>query len=261
MTRPLCYRGLGDPEARLMLGPIRPHRSGPALKVAFEGTRDIPSKTCRSDVHHTDESPIICSPAGAVVTAAIKPIVQATSAAVSDDGFVYYSPIHHTRFPPSDVLRRGVAHVLEEITLPCPPLNPASAGWREFGGDPKMPLLHWIAQLQRVSKMPDSVLIMALCYLEMITEKFPLLQITSVNVHRLFLIGCLVGEKMVEDIVYKNKDWRVIGSKYFSCAQINKMEIELMSLLDWSAWVPLDRFEAMLRRVSPPPSSPTNILG
>ncbi|KAK2944759.1 hypothetical protein BLNAU_20292 [Blattamonas nauphoetae] len=125
----------------------------------------------------------------------------------------------------------AVARYLETF---CPPEQARSVSSTEFQTEPcSVSLHHWIYHIYKISKISPSGIIQTCILLEKIHLAYPSLHFSNMNIRRLFLVGAMVISKVYEDITYRNKDWAVISSGSFVLEQINQMEVELLSLLDF----------------------------
>jgi hypothetical protein len=78
-------------------------------------------------------------------------------------------------------------------------------------------------------------MVLALMNIKIAVTRNPSLNITTNNVRRLFLCACIIASKTLEDTVYINKDWAVI-SGCFNLAQTNRMELELLKIINWQTF-------------------------
>jgi hypothetical protein len=75
--------------------------------------------------------------------------------------------------------------------------------------------------------------------------------------HRLFISAFMIASKVICDDTYSNKSWSIVAQGMFSLREINQMEREMCSYLDWELTVDnpiLSNFEAMVQRDFPPNS-------
>ncbi|KAG8909740.1 hypothetical protein FRC01_006750, partial [Tulasnella sp. 417] len=88
--------------------------------------------------------------------------------------------------------------------------------------------------------------------------------------HRLFISAFMIASKVICDDTYSNKSWCVVGQGMFSLREINQMEREMCSYLEWVLNVKpeeLAEFETEVKRdygtgglktgVAPSPVTPT----
>ena len=79
----------------------------------------------------------------------------------------------------------------------------------------------WIYNIQHISKISDLNLFSALIYLRRLMTEKPYLPFCWINVHRLYLVACILVSKFLDDVTYKNKDWATIGGKFFPLPEVS----------------------------------------
>ncbi|KAJ4457497.1 hypothetical protein PAPYR_6970 [Paratrimastix pyriformis] len=172
-----------------------------------------------------------------------------------------YTPLSHVQFPPSQSFRKAVADMLLSLRTPSAPEDRFRPENEAFRNDPTCHLYTWIQHIHAMTRLPDSICVTALCYLYKIRREYPTLVISDINVHRLFGMGCLIACKMLEDACYVNRQWAIVFENRWTVAQVNTMELEMMSLLHWNASVSVEYFEAMFSAITSQRCSPVNVLG
>ncbi len=113
----------------------------------------------------------------------------------------------------------------------------------------QMPPLHlFIAYALCRTKLDVSVTFAALLFLRQLKTRFPAAR--GLAGHRLFLSALMVASKVICDDTYSNQSWSIVGKGLFSLAEINRMEREMCSNLDWRLNIEpsqLRKFEAKVR--------------
>jgi hypothetical protein len=79
----------------------------------------------------------------------------------------------------------------------------------------------WVSGIQQISRINDINLICSLIYLKRLVLQKPHLPFCWLNVHRLFLVSCMIASKFLDDVTYKNKDWALISGHYFCLAEVS----------------------------------------
>lgn len=108
----------------------------------------------------------------------------------------------------------------------CPDSTPTS--------DPTKPVpsLHsFISYALQRTQLHHDVGIAALMLLQKLKIRFP--SARGSNGHRLFLSAYMIACKVVCDDTYSNKSWAIVGQGLFSLREVNQMEREMCSYLDW----------------------------
>nr|GAT57840.1 alternative cyclin Pcl12 [Mycena chlorophos] len=130
----------------------------------------------------------------------------------------------------------------------CPPFPPQSTH-----SQAKLP--YFIAYALHRTKLHQAVTYAALVLLQRLKARFPTARGSSG--HRLFISAFMIASKVICDDTYSNKSWSIVAQGMFSLREINQMEREMCSYLDWELTVDnpiLSNFEAMVRRDFPPDS-------
>jgi hypothetical protein len=89
----------------------------------------------------------------------------------------------------------------------------------------------------------------ALFLLQRLKKRFPAARGSSG--HRLFLSAFMIASKVICEDTYSNKSWSIVGQGMFQLREVNQMEREMCSYLDWELNVEpseLEEFENMVRK-------------
>ncbi|KAG8945467.1 hypothetical protein FRC04_000752 [Tulasnella sp. 424] len=149
----------------------------------------------------------------------------------------------------------------------CPDVPPPPASGAAPTG-PQPTLAAFIAYALHRTRLASSVTYCALFLLSRLKGRFPAARGSSG--HRLFISAFMIASKVICDDTYSNKSWCVVGQGMFSLREINQMEREMCSYLEWVLNVKpeeLAEFEAEVKRdygtgglktgVAPSPVTPT----
>jgi hypothetical protein len=118
-------------------------------------------------------------------------------------------------------------------------------------------LPHFIAYALYRTKLHSSVTFAALVLLQRLKARFPTARGSSG--HRLFITAFMIASKVICDDTYSNKSWSVVAQGMFSLREINQMECEMCSYLEWELTVDnpiLGDFEAMVKQDFQPSHGP-----
>jgi len=130
----------------------------------------------------------------------------------------------------------------------CPDVAPMPAsGATSSGTSPT--LAAFIAYALHRTRLHQSVTFCALFLLSRLKGRFPAARGSSG--HRLFISAFMIASKVICDDTYSNKSWCVVGQGMFSLREINQMEREMCSYLEWVLNVKpeeLKDFEAEVKR-------------
>ncbi|KAL4400433.1 cyclin-dependent protein serine/threonine kinase regulator [Malassezia pachydermatis] len=92
-------------------------------------------------------------------------------------------------------------------------------------------LSYFIAYALYRTRLPMTVMYSALCLLKRLKTRYPVARGSSG--HRLFISAFMLSCKMICDDSYNNKSWVIVGQNMFTLHEINQMERELFSYLDF----------------------------
>jgi len=110
-------------------------------------------------------------------------------------------------------------------------------------------LPYFIAYALHRTKLHSSVTIAALILLQRLKARFPTARGSSG--HRLFISAFMIASKVICDDTYSNKSWSIVAQGMFTLREINQMEREMCSYLEWELTVDdpiLSKFEVMVTR-------------
>jgi hypothetical protein len=125
----------------------------------------------------------------------------------------------------------------------CPDQPPPSSS------TPAPSLAHFIAYALHRTRLTTSVTFAALYLLQRLKTRF--IAARGSSGHRLFISAFMIASKVICDDTYSNKSWCIVGQGMFALREINQMEREMCSYLEWQLNVEpgaLKEFEAMVRR-------------
>jgi len=114
---------------------------------------------------------------------------------------------------------------------------------------PAPPLPLFIAYALHRTRLHSSVTFAALYLLQRLKARFPAARGSSG--HRLFISAFMLASKVICDDTYSNKSWSIVGQGMFALREINQMEREMCSYLEWQLNVEptqLKEFESKVRR-------------
>ncbi|EMD33139.1 hypothetical protein CERSUDRAFT_87471 [Gelatoporia subvermispora B] len=150
------------------------------------------------------------------------------------------------------------AHFVTHL-FACPELPPVSSS------NPSAPaptLSLFIAYALHRTRLHSSVTFAALYLLQRLKARFPAARGSSG--HRLFISAFMIASKVICDDTYSNKSWSIVGQGMFALREINQMEREMCSYLEWQLNIEpnaLKEFEAKVRRdFKGPGPYPTYVL-
>jgi hypothetical protein len=114
---------------------------------------------------------------------------------------------------------------------------------------PQARLPYFIAYALHRTKLHVSVTFAALVLLQRLKARFPTARGSSG--HRLFISAFMIASKVICDDTYSNKSWTIVAQGMFTLREINQMEREMCSYLEWELTVDnpiLANFETIVKR-------------
>lgn len=127
----------------------------------------------------------------------------------------------------------------------CPELPPQ----QPHSNAPSPRLDIFISYALHRTRLHESVTYAALYLLQRLKARFPAARGSSG--HRLFISAFMLASKVICDDTYSNKSWSIVGQGMFALREINQMEREMCSYLEWQLNVEpkmLSEFEAKVKR-------------
>jgi Cyclin, N-terminal domain len=91
------------------------------------------------------------------------------------------------------------------------------------------------------------VVFTALFLLARLKERFPAARGSSG--HRLFISAFMIASKVICDDTYSNKSWCIVGQNLYTLKEVNQMEREMCSYLEWLLHVEAPELETFTQRV------------
>lgn len=118
----------------------------------------------------------------------------------------------------------------------------------------------YMQRLVQYAMCSPSAFYVALVYLKRLGHLNSKLKITAYNMHRLLITALTLAIKMLEDRCYSNAHYARVGG-IASVQEMNRLELCMLSLLDFRLNVSFGEYEEFVERVNraSAPSSPTTI--
>jgi hypothetical protein len=90
---------------------------------------------------------------------------------------------------------------------------------------------HFIGYAIHRTRLPEVVVFTALFLLARLKECFPAARGSSS--HCLFISAFMIASKVVCEDTYSNKSWCIVGQNLYTLKEVNQMEREMCSYLEW----------------------------
>ncbi|KAF8496733.1 hypothetical protein F5888DRAFT_361422 [Russula emetica] len=145
-----------------------------------------------------------------------------TTAHIPSSGAGGSDPYHGQELS-AKLCARFVSHLFACPDAPPPPAPPSTT--------PTPRLDHFIAYALHRTRLHSSVTFAALHLLQRLKARFPAAKGSSG--HRLFISAFMLASKIICDDTYSNKSWCIVGQGMFALREINQMEREMCSYLEW----------------------------
>ncbi|KAI0059652.1 hypothetical protein BV25DRAFT_1918431 [Artomyces pyxidatus] len=149
---------------------------------------------------------------------------------------------YHGQETVAKLCARFVSHLFAYSNVHSQPVAPATPSTR-------IPRLdHFIAYALHRTRLHTCVAFAALYFLQRLKARFPAAKGTSGR--RLFISAYMVASKVICDDTYSNRSWCIVSQGIFTLREINQMECEMCSYLEWQLTldpIALRSFELMVR--------------
>jgi hypothetical protein len=106
---------------------------------------------------------------------------------------------------------------------------------------PSLDIASYLSRIMEYFACTHECYVMASVYIDRIARCHPEFPISQLSAHRLLLASVLVATKFNDDTYYSNEWYANVGG--VSNADLNRMEIEFLKLLDWNVNVTRDEFD------------------
>ncbi|XP_014500042.1 cyclin-U1-1 [Vigna radiata var. radiata] len=107
---------------------------------------------------------------------------------------------------------------------------------------PSISIPKYLERIYKYTNCSPSCFVVGYVYIDRLTHRHPDSLVTSLNVHRLLVTSVMVASKMLDDEHYNNGVYARVGG--VSNAELNKLELELLFLLDFRVVVSSGVFES-----------------
>ncbi|EPS61803.1 hypothetical protein M569_12990, partial [Genlisea aurea] len=150
---------------------------------------------------------------------------------------------------------------LQKLVNRSEPLSAGGGRLSVFHGvrAPAIALENYIERIYKYTSCSPSCFVVGFVYIDRLLHKHPDSVVSPLNVHRLAVTSVMVAAKILDDVHYNNGFYARVGG--VSKEEMNRLELELLFLLDFHVYVSSTVFEAyslylekeMLRNQTPPP--------
>ncbi|KAL0001742.1 hypothetical protein SO802_015523 [Lithocarpus litseifolius] len=140
----------------------------------------------------------------------------------------------------NDQLRDCLSQQLDELSLSSALLGKS---FNAFHGvrAPNISIPKYLERLYKYTDCSPSCFVVGYVYIDRLVHRHPDSLVISLNVHRLLVTSVMVASKMLDDEHYNNAFFARVGG--VSNAELNRLELELLSLLDFGVAVSSRVFE------------------
>ncbi|CAK7355403.1 unnamed protein product [Dovyalis caffra] len=107
---------------------------------------------------------------------------------------------------------------------------------------PNISLVKYLERLYKYTSCSPSCFVFGYVYIDRLTHKHPDSLVISLNIHRLLVTSIMVASKVLDDVHYNNAFYARVGG--LSNAELNRLEVELLFLLDFGLMVSSRVFES-----------------
>ncbi|XP_059452308.1 cyclin-U1-1 [Corylus avellana] len=107
---------------------------------------------------------------------------------------------------------------------------------------PSISIPKYLERLYKYTSCSPSCFVVGYVYIDRLLHRHPDSLVISLNVHRLLVTSVMVASKMLDDVHYNNAFYARVGG--VSNAELNRLELELLFLLDFGVTVSSRVFES-----------------
>ncbi|XP_028785685.1 cyclin-U1-1-like [Neltuma alba] len=107
---------------------------------------------------------------------------------------------------------------------------------------PSISIPKYLERIYKYTSCSPSCFVVGYVYIDRLIHRHPDSLVVSLNVHRLIVTSVMIASKMLDDVHYNNAFFARVGG--VSNAELNKLEIELLFLLDFGVMVSSRAFES-----------------
>ncbi|KAK4286240.1 hypothetical protein QN277_002825 [Acacia crassicarpa] len=107
---------------------------------------------------------------------------------------------------------------------------------------PSISIPKYLERIYKYTSCSPSCFVVGYVYIDRLIHRHPDSLVVSYNVHRLIVTSVMVASKMLDDVHYNNAFFARVGG--VSNSELNKLEIELLFLLDFGVMVSSRVFES-----------------
>lgn len=109
----------------------------------------------------------------------------------------------------------------------------------------------YVKRLVKYAQCSKSAFVVALVYLRRLEEKDEVLAITAFNMHRLIITALMIAAKVLDDRCFSNAHYARVGG-ISTVQEINRLEIEMLQLLDHKLVVSSEEYAAEAHHIRDP---------
>ncbi|KAL3509657.1 hypothetical protein ACH5RR_029058 [Cinchona calisaya] len=106
---------------------------------------------------------------------------------------------------------------------------------------PSISIPKYLERIYKYTNCSPSCFVVGYVYIDRLVHKYPDSLLVSLNVHRLLVTCVMVASKMLDDVHYNNAFFARVGG--VTNAELNRLELELLFLLDFGVTVSSQVFE------------------
>ncbi|PIA58509.1 hypothetical protein AQUCO_00500447v1 [Aquilegia coerulea] len=107
---------------------------------------------------------------------------------------------------------------------------------------PSISIRKYLERIYKYTNCSPSCFVVGYVYIDRLVHKYPDSLVVSLNVHRLLVTSVMVAAKVLDDVHYNNAFYARVGG--VSNNELNRLELELLFLLDFSVVISSRVFES-----------------
>ncbi|EFJ42348.1 cyclin [Volvox carteri f. nagariensis] len=112
---------------------------------------------------------------------------------------------------------------------------------------PPIGLQAYVERVAKYTKCSPVCFVMSMVYMDLLGQRDPDMLPSPLNVHRLLLSGVMLAAKLTDDHYFNNAFYGRVGG--VSVQEMNRLELEMLRLLDYRLHVPWEELRAVLKQL------------
>mmetsp|Transcript_88880 Transcript_88880/g.248773 ORF Transcript_88880/g.248773 Transcript_88880/m.248773 type:complete len:282 (+) Transcript_88880:86-931(+) len=109
---------------------------------------------------------------------------------------------------------------------------------------PRISIKDYLARIATYYYCSDACLVLSMIYVDRLLQMHDGFVVSSLNIHRLMAVSVMVAAKFHDELFYSNGYYAKVAGVHL--AELNRMEVKFMVMLQWRLYVSPAQYEAYL---------------